>query len=148
MKRPAYSNYALRSPQLAAVRAPDPVRVGDVMRVHRLARPHTVKIMHELGRAGFVTTKRARGGGFRLARPAGDIVGGDVTRLTDGPLGVVGCFNPATNACPLIGICRLSRGLHDATLADIAANRDPLALRIAAAKRSDSRASARMRWPT
>lgn len=145
MKLTAYSNYALRSLQLAALRAPDLIRVDDVVRVHGLARPHIVKIVHELGRAGFVKTQRGRGGGFRLARPAEEIVVGDVIRLTEGPLDVVECFNPTSNTCPLIGICRLSRGLHEATrafmavlddltLADISANRDQLLTRIATAE--------------
>lgn len=146
MKLTAYSNYALRSLQLAALEAPDLIRVDDVVRVHGLARPHIVKIVHELGRAGFVKTQRGRGGGFRLARPAEAIVVGDVIRLTEGPLDVVECFNPASNTCPLIGVCRLSRGLHEATrafmavlddltLADISANRDQLLGRIAAVEK-------------
>ena len=64
MKLTAYSNYALRSLQLAALRSPDLVRVDDVVRVHGLARPHIVKIVHKLGQAGLVETRRGRGGGF------------------------------------------------------------------------------------
>ena len=142
MKLTAYSNYALRSLQLAALRSPDLVRVDDVVRVHGLARPHIVKIVHELGQAGIVETRRGRGGGFTPARPAADIVIGDVIRLTEGPLELVECFNPDRNTCPLIGICKLSRALREATaafmavldgltLADIASNRDELLSRIA-----------------
>lgn len=141
MKLTTFSNYALRSLQLAALRTPDLVRVDDVVRVHRVARPHIVKIVHELGRAGFVATQRGRGGGYKLARPADQIVVGDVIRLTEGPLDVVECFKPHTNTCPLIGICHLSQGLQraaqafmavldDMTIADIAANRDQLFARI------------------
>lgn len=142
MKLTAYSNYALRSLQLAALKAPVLVKVDDVVRVHGLARPHIVKIVHELGRAGYLVTQRGRGGGFRLGRPAEDIVIGDVIRLTEGPLDLVECFNPDTNTCPLIGICRLSAAMKEATrafmsvldeltLADIAANRNDLLARIA-----------------
>lgn len=142
MKLKGYSNYALRCLQLAALKAPDLIRVDDVVRVHGLARPHIVKIVHELGRAGFVETQRGRGGGFRLARPAADIVVGDVVRLTEGPLELVECFNPQSNTCPLIGICKLSNALQNATrafmavlddltVADIAANREQLTTRIA-----------------
>lgn len=142
MKLTAYSNYALRCLQLAALKAPNLIRVDDVVRVHGLARPHIVKIVHELGRAGFVETQRGRGGGFRLARPAAEIAVGDVVRLTEGPLELVECFNPASNTCPLIGVCKLSRALQEATrafmavlddltVADIAANREQLLARIA-----------------
>ncbi|WP_235674140.1 MULTISPECIES: Rrf2 family transcriptional regulator [unclassified Paracoccus (in: a-proteobacteria)] len=141
MKLTAYSNYALRTLQLAALRSPDLVRVDDVVRVHGLARPHIVKIVHELGQAGLVETRRGRGGGFRLARPAEEIVVGDVIRLTEGPLDVVECFNPEKNTCPLIGICKLSRALKEATmafmavlddltLADVASNKSELLSRI------------------
>ena len=108
MKLTAYTNYALRSLQLAALKHPELVRVDDVVRVHGLARPHIVKIVHQLGKAGYLETQRGRGGGFRLGRPAEDIVIGDVVRLTEGPLDLVECFNPERNTCPLIGICPLS----------------------------------------
>lgn len=142
MKLTSYTNFALRSLQLAALKAPDLVRVDDVVRVHGLARPHIVKIVHELGLAGYIETQRGRGGGFRLGHPAEEIIVGDVVRLTEGPLELVECFNPENNTCPLIGICKLSRALQEATrafmavlddltLADIASNRSDLLARIA-----------------
>lgn len=142
MKLTSYTNYALRSLQLAALRAPALVRVDDVVKVHGLARPHIVKIVHELGQAGYIETVRGRGGGFRLGRPAQDIRIGEVVRLTEGSMDIVECFDPATNTCPLLGICRLSTALKKATaafmavldeltLADIAANRGELLGRIA-----------------
>ena len=142
MKLTSYTNFALRSLQLAALKSPELIRVDDVVRVHGLARPHIVKIVHELGLAGYVVTQRGRNGGFRLGKPAEEIVIGDVVRLTEGPLDLVECFNTEKNTCPLIGVCRLSRALQkatrafmdvldDLTLADIAANRDDLLGRIA-----------------
>ena len=142
MKLTSYTNYALRSLQFAALHAPDLVRVDDVVRVHGLARPHIVKIVHALGQAGYLETVRGWGGGFRLARPADKINVGAVVRLMEGPLDIVECFNPEQNTCPLIGICRLSRALQTATqaflavlddlsIADIAANRGALLDRIA-----------------
>ena len=94
MKLTSYTNFALRSLQLAALKDPDLIRVDDVVRIHGLARPHIVKIVHELGVAGYVATQRGRNGGFRLAKPAEDIIIGDVVRLTEGPLDLVECFNP------------------------------------------------------
>jgi Rrf2 family nitric oxide-sensitive transcriptional repressor len=142
MKLTSYTNYALRSLQLAALRAPELVRIDDVVRVHGLARPHIVKIIHELGRAGILETQRGRGGGFRLAHPAKDIIVGDIVRLTEGQLDVVECFNPDKNTCPLIGICKLSHAiqkataafmavLDDLTIADIASNKTELLDRLA-----------------
>jgi len=142
MRLTSYSNYALRAMQLAALKAPALVRVDDVVHVHGLARPHIVKIVHELGKAGLIETQRGRGGGFRLARAPEAITVGEVVRLTEGPIELVECFNDATNTCPLIGICRLSTAFAQATraffevldgvtIADIASNRDQLLGRIA-----------------
>lgn len=141
MRLTSYTNYALRALQLAALRAPGLVKVDDVVKVHGLARPHIVKIVHELGKAGFIETQRGRGGGFRLARPPEDITVGEVARLTEGPFDIVECFNSETSTCPLIGICKLSSTfakatqafldvLDGVTVADIASNNDALLARI------------------
>ena len=148
MKLTSYTNYALRTLQLAALKAPDLVRVEDVAKVHDLSRPHIVKVVHELGRAGYLETVRGRGGGFRLGRAPKDIVVGDVVRLTEGPLELVECFNPDNNTCPLIGICKLSRKIQEATrafmavlddltIADISDNRAELLERIAPLEHAD-----------
>jgi Rrf2 family nitric oxide-sensitive transcriptional repressor len=142
MKLTSYTNYAMRSLQFAALKAPELVRIDDVAQIHNLSRPHIMKIVHELGKAGYLETVRGRSGGFRLARAPEDISVGDVVRITEGPLDVVECFNPQTNSCPLIGICVLSQKLQEATaafmavlddltIADIAANRGQLMDRIA-----------------
>ncbi len=141
MKLTSYTNYALRCLQLAAIRAPNLVRTDDVVAIHGISRAHIVKVIHELGKAGYIQTVRGRNGGFKLNQPAHDIVVGAVVRITEGPLTVVECFNPKNNTCPLIGICRLSNKiqeatkafmdvLDDVTIADIAANRAGLLERI------------------
>ena len=132
MKLTSYTNYALRSLQLAALKSPDLVRVDDVAKIHNLSRPHIMKIVHELGRAGYLETVRGRGGGFRLARAAEEIIVGDVVRLTEGPLDVVECFNPDKNTCPLINICILSKKMQEATAAFMAVLDDLTIAQIAA----------------
>lgn len=142
MKLTSYTNYALRSLQLAALSDSGLVRIDDVVRIHGLAKPHVRKIIHELGQAELLITQRGRSGGFQLARPANTIVVGDVVRLTEGSMDVVECFSPKTNTCPLIGVCKLSLAmqqatnafmavLDDLTIADIASNKAQLLNRIA-----------------
>jgi Rrf2 family nitric oxide-sensitive transcriptional repressor len=102
-----------------------------------------MKIVHELGKAGYVETVRGRGGGFRLARDPADITVGEIVRLTEAPIELVECFNAETNSCPLIGICRLSTALDTAldaflqvldgvTVAELAGNRAELVDRLGA----------------
>jgi len=136
-----YSNFALRTLQFVALRAPDIVTVEEVARAHRISKSHLVKIAHELGQRGYIETIRGRKGGMRLARAANTITVGEIIRWTEAPMDLVECFNPDTNTCQLLGICHLSRGiqralraflsvLDDLTIADIAFNRGELLERL------------------
>lgn len=142
MRLTQYSNYALRILQYVALRDPEIVTVDEVSRAHRISRAHLVKVAHDLGQRGYVQTIRGRNGGMRLARPADQIVVGEVVRWTEGPLDLAECFNTETNTCPLLGVCHLSRGLQralraflsvldDMTIADVTVNRGSLLDRLA-----------------
>ena len=137
MKLTSYTNYALRTLQMAAIRSPHLVRIDEVAQAHRINRAHLTKVVHQLAQAGYIETVRGPKGGLRLARPGVEIIVGDVVRLTEGPLDLVECFNPAINTCKLRGICKLSVALQqataafmavldDLTVADIAVNRQDL----------------------
>ncbi|CAN1551074.1 COG1959 Predicted transcriptional regulator [Rhabdaerophilaceae bacterium] len=137
MRLTQYSNFALRTLQLLALRSPQIVTVDDVARAHRISRAHLVKVAYDLSQRGYIETLRGRKGGMRLARKPEDITVGEVIRWTEAPLELVECFNPETNTCPLQGHCHLSRGiqralraflsvLDDLTIADIAINRGTL----------------------
>lgn len=141
MRLTNYTNYALRILQMAAIRAPHLVRIDEVAHAHRINRAHLTKVVHQLGQAGYLDTVRGPRGGVRLARPAGEIIVGEVVRLTEGPLDIVECFNAAQNSCKLRGVCHLSVKLHEATrafmavlddltVAQIAANRADLLARL------------------
>jgi Rrf2 family transcriptional regulator, nitric oxide-sensitive transcriptional repressor len=114
MRFTAFTNYALRTLMFAALRDGALSQVDEVARAHRIARTHVVKCVHQLGRWGYLENQRGRGGGFRLARPAGTITVGEVVRLTEEGLCLVECFDPATNTCVLGGACELSRGIKRA----------------------------------
>ena len=132
-----YSNFALRTLQFLALRAPQITTVDEIARAHRISKAHLVKVTYDLRQRGYIETQRGRNGGMRLARKAEDITVGEIIRLTEGPLELVECFNPDTNTCPLQGHCHLSRGiqralraflsvLDDLTIADITLNRGAL----------------------
>jgi len=102
---------------------------------------HLSKVVHHLGRCGWIETTRGKGGGLTLARGADDIVVGDVVRDAEGPLVPAECFSAhgagAANACAIARCCQLKGVLGEAvdafygvldayTLADI--TRNPRAL--------------------
>ena len=82
-------DYALRAVvELAsASRGPDtPVTADQVARAQSIPPKFLESILLQLRRGGVVTAQRGPEGGYRLARPAGDISLADVIRVIDGPL--------------------------------------------------------------
>jgi len=115
-----FTDYGLR----ALMRlAGDPERVftaGETAREFRLSQAHLVKIIQRLAEAGFVETRRGKGGGFRLARSADAIRLGDVVRALEAPYPIVECFQPGGGACALAPGCGLRARLSQAERAFIA----------------------------
>jgi Rrf2 family nitric oxide-sensitive transcriptional repressor len=66
-----------------------------------------MKVVHQLGLAGFVATVRGKGGGFALARPAEEIRLGEVVRVTEPDLRPAECegclLQPACGLSPVLG---------------------------------------------
>jgi Rrf2 family transcriptional regulator, nitric oxide-sensitive transcriptional repressor len=72
---------------------------------------HMVKVAHQLGKHGLLTTAKGKGGGLRLSRPPEHIRVGEVLRFTESDHGVIDCF---TQPCPLRSHCLLKNALDEA----------------------------------
>jgi Rrf2 family nitric oxide-sensitive transcriptional repressor len=88
-------------------------------------------VVHNLGLDGYILTTRGRHGGLKLARPAKEILIGEVVRSTEPDFDLLECFNPATDQCVISRSCSLKSVIYNAqaaflevldkyTLADIA----------------------------
>ncbi|WP_424136343.1 RrF2 family transcriptional regulator [Roseomonas chloroacetimidivorans] len=145
MRLTLYTDYALRSLIYLGLRPDRRVSIREIATAHRISENHLVKVVHQLGRGGFVETTRGKGGGLRLARPPGEIRIGDVVRFTEEDMALVACFQPLAEGggCALINVCRLQSLLGEAlaafmavldsrTLADLLTgpNRDAMAGRL------------------
>jgi Rrf2 family nitric oxide-sensitive transcriptional repressor len=108
------TDYSLRVLLYAASRADARCTAEEVATAFGISRHHVVKVVHGLGRLGYLTTHRGRSGGFTLAQPAARIRIGDIVRKTESTLDVVECFAPASNACPLATACGLQDALGEA----------------------------------
>jgi len=117
MQLSAYSDYSIRVLMQAALRHPERVTVTEVAATYGISRHHLVKIVHDLGRNGYLATQRGSGGGFTLARPPGEIVLGDVVRLGEETETVIQCRDGANRACRLLPRCRLKGVLDEAAAA-------------------------------
>lgn len=113
MKLSLFSDYALRVLMFAAMRG-ESFRVDEVTAAYGISRNHVAKVIHTLAQLGYLETRRGRGGGIQLARPAGEIRIGKLVRQTEDQPVFVECFDPATNTCPISGSCRLKGVLGEA----------------------------------
>ncbi|MCI0737140.1 MAG: Rrf2 family transcriptional regulator [Beijerinckiaceae bacterium] len=65
--------------------------VNDIASANGIPKKFLDTILGELRNAGFVFSKKGKGGGYTLARPAHEIKVGHVIRVLDGPLAPIAC---------------------------------------------------------
>lgn len=70
-----------------------PVLAASIAARERVPRKFLDQILLELSRRGIVQSRRGRGGGYQLGRPASEISMGEIVRLLDGPLAPVPCVS-------------------------------------------------------
>ena len=121
MQVSAYSDYSLRLLMHVALRSPHRVTVDEVAAAFDISRHHLVKIVHDLGRNGYLKTFRGIGGGFVLARPADKIGVGDIVRLGEESETVIECKNRREGPCRIRSVCLLKGVLDEAAAAFFAA---------------------------
>ena len=133
-----YTDYSLRVLIYLAVQQEELATIEEIAKAYGISNAHLTKIVHQLGRAGYVETVRGRGGGLRLAQPPEKIRVGAVVRHTE-TMPLVECFDPKTSHCRIEPVCDLRAALRDAleaflrtldgyTLADLVVRRrKPLA---------------------
>ena len=65
--------------------------VADIAKADQIPKKFLDAILGDLRNAGFVQSKKGKGGGYRLSRPAQEIGVGAVIRVLDGPLAPIQC---------------------------------------------------------
>ena len=137
MRLTIYTDYALRVLMYVAVKPTPLPTIGAIAQSYGISRNHLMKVVYQLGLAGYLETIRGKHGGLRLARRPEDIVLGELVRTTEPDLAVVPCFDPVNFNCVITPGCKLRRVLHEAraaflkvldsyTLADLVENQQML----------------------
>lgn len=137
MELSRFSDYALRVLMYAAAREDQKVTLNELTEAYHISQHHLVKIVHYLGKLGYLQNRRGRSGGIWLGRHPKDIRIGEVIRRTETHLHLAECFNAKTNQCRLSPSCRLKTVFQEAkdaflevldqyTLEDLIQNGKPL----------------------
>lgn len=117
-----HCDYALRVLMQLALHPQRRLTTSQVANVYGISRHHLGKVVHELQKAGFVTTTRGQAGGILLARPARQIGVGEVVRAMEPDMALVECFTE-DNHCQITEYCQL-RGMLDTALSRFLARLD------------------------
>lgn len=70
-----------------------PVLIADIATSERIPKKFLDAILLEMKNQGLLSSKKGKGGGYILARPAARIMVGDIVRVLDGPLAPVPCVS-------------------------------------------------------
>jgi len=138
MKLTSFTDYSLRVLIYLAAAPSRRATIAEIATAFDVSENHLTKVVHLLGKQGWIETLRGKGGGMQLAKAPEDICIGKVVRSTEGPDLPAECFALDGGNCLISGSCKLRRALAEAmtafyavlddyTLADISRNRGVLA---------------------
>ena len=138
MRLTSFTDYSLRVLMYLAVRTDKNVTISEIATAFRISENHLMKVVHFLGKAELLTSKRGKNGGLALSRPASEIRLGQVVRTTEAKTIPIECFDRHTNKCVITPVCQLKGALLAAvrafnetldryTLADVTGNPQELA---------------------
>ena len=117
MRLTVYTDFSLRVLMYVALHPDRRPTIGEIASSYGISKNHVMKVVHQLGVAGYIETVRGQSGGMRLARSADAINLGEVVRRTEPDLALVPCFEPINSACVITPACKLRRALHEARAA-------------------------------
>lgn len=130
-----YTDYGLRTLIYLGARAPgSQATINEICAAYDIPRNHLNKVIHQLGKEGFIVTKRGRNGGFALAALPEEIRLDRVIRLLEGDTPWVDCHSTACNIEPFCELQHILAGgkklfyqyLADYTLASLLRNESQL----------------------
>ena len=117
MQLTLYTDYSLRVLVYLMLMKDKPVTITEIAEYYNVSRNHLVKIVHNLGLLGYISTMRGKGGGMTLAMPPEEINIGDVVRNVEPNFNIVECFSEESPSCKIEPVCKLKRVLHSASQA-------------------------------
>jgi Rrf2 family nitric oxide-sensitive transcriptional repressor len=138
MKLTAFTDYSLRVLIYVAAQPQRRATIADIAAAFDVSENHLTKVVHFLGKSGWLATVRGKGGGLELGMPPELIGLGKVVRETERAIKPAECFGHDPDNCSIASICGLRGVLGEAvrafytvldryTLADLVRNRQSLA---------------------
>lgn len=109
------TDYAMRVLLYLGARPERLCAISEIASAYRISQNHLMKVVNDLGRAGYIASVRGRSGGVRLSRDAAAINIGEVVRFTEDGFDLVDC-----GSCVIAPACGLTSVLREALAAFMA----------------------------
>lgn len=113
MRLTAFTDYCLRTLMYLGLKPDELVTITEISQHYGISRNHLMKVVHELGRLGYIETIRGKHGGMRLNGNPADIRLGDVIRGTENDMALTECMS-SHSSCRLAPACVLHGVLGEA----------------------------------
>lgn len=102
MRLTLHTDYALRVLVHVGLRDGELVTISEIAECYGISKNHLTKVVHQLGRAGYLETVRGKYGGVRLLVQPEDVRLGDFVRKTEEDFALARCMR-ADGACDAEG---------------------------------------------
>lgn len=133
MRFTRYTDYAMRVLIYLGARPDELCSIPEIAKAYGISQNHLMKVVNDLGHAGYISSVRGRFGGIRLAKRPEDINIGAVVRQTEDGFDLVDC-----GSCVIAPACGFTSVLNEAmgafmavldryTLADLATRKADIA---------------------
>lgn len=137
MRITTFSDFALRVLMYLALADGRRATAAEIAGAYGISHHHLTKVVHLLGRSGWIRTTRGQGGGLMLEQPPARIRLGDVVQACEGEVSVAPCRGRPPGDCRIAPACRLAgffaqardafyAELNRHTLADLVVDAVPL----------------------
>ena len=111
MQLKKYTDYGLRVLiYLGAKKQTRLVTIDELSRTFSAPRNHLNKVIHQLGKEGFIETRRGKNGGFQMAMAADEIRLDHLIRRLEGDEYWIDCHNPK---CAIFPVCELKTIINE-----------------------------------
>lgn len=114
MRLTSFTDYSVRVLIYAAKKDGELASIREVFEAYEISSNHLMKVVHLLGKGGFLHTVRGKNGGFRLGKEPKDINIGAVIRYTEDDLTIVDCMSSNEDSCSLKDECRFGDVMGEA----------------------------------
>lgn len=114
MRLTSFTDYSVRVLMYVAMKEGELASIREVSEAYSISSNHLMKVIHHLGKGGYLETIRGKNGGFRLGKDASEINIGELIRYAEDDMAIVECFGNKEGRCSLREECNFSNIMLEA----------------------------------